>query len=188
MARRFISPDTPIGAVRRYFGLNQQELAWFLDVGKAIIGHIEAGRRDLSLALRQRLLPLSRHVPPTLPPLDEELLPAATPAPEAAPLAARRAECLAKAAQLRLLLLPLAARAWHASRWQQALPAVLAELPAPTTLEDEHALVDLRYWLQRKAQHFRPSHAARYHLLRLQAEALEAEAVALAALLPAGAE
>jgi len=187
MARRFISPDTPIGAVRRYFGLNQQELAWFLDVGKAIIGHIEAGRRDLSLALRQRLLPLSRHVPPAPLPLAEGL-PATAPAPEAAPLAARRAECLAKAAQLRLLLLPLAERAWHASRWQQALPAVLAELPPPTTLEEEHALVDLRYWLQRKAQHFRPSHAARYHLLRLQAEALEAEAASLAALLPLAAD
>jgi len=186
MARRYISPDTPIGAVRRYFGLKQQELAWFLDVGNAIIGHIEAGRRDLSLDLLHRLLPLARHLPtppPTVPPTDH--LPADAPVPEAAPLAARRAECLAKAAQLRGQLVPLAERAWYACRWQQALPAVQAELPANTP-EAKEATAALRPWLARKAETFRPEHAARYHLLRLQAEALEAEAAALAALLATG--
>ena len=63
MARRFISTDTAIGAVRRYFGLSQDELSWFLAVSKSIIGHIEAGRRSLTSELGLRLLPLTRHLP-----------------------------------------------------------------------------------------------------------------------------
>jgi len=187
MPRRYQSPgsSTAIGAVRHYFGLKQEELAWFLDVSKAIIGHIEAGRRAPSLGLLHRLLPLARHLPappPAAPPAGS--LPATAPAPEAAPLAARRAECLAKAAQLRCQLAPLAERAWYASRWQQALPAVLAELPAHTPEEQETTVV-LRPWLARKGEAFQPAHVARYHLLCLQAEALEAEAAALGALLQA---
>lgn len=187
MPRRYI-PDTAttVGAVRRYFGLRQEELAWFLDVGKAIIGHIEAGRRSPSLDLLHRLLPLARHLPTPLPAaLPTDHLPQTAPAPEAAPLAARRAECLAKATQLRLQLVPLAERAWYASRWQQALPTVLAELPAHTP-DAQATTAALRPWLARKGEDFRPAHAAHYYLLRLQAEALEAEAAALAALLAAG--
>ncbi|WP_046243237.1 hypothetical protein [Hymenobacter terrenus] len=184
MARRFISTDTPIGAVRRYFGLKQHELSLFLDVGKAIIGHIEAGRRDLSFTLRHRLWPLTRHLPatPILPP-DDEPLPATAPAPEAAPLAARRNYCRAKATVLRFELGKLTARAVYASRWQQVMPAVVADLAAPASPEDEDMNAAISRWVQTLARRFKPSHAARYHLLRLQAEAYETEAAALDALL-----
>ena len=185
MARRRISTTTPIGAVRRYFGLSQQELSMFLDVSKAIIGHIEAGRRDLSTTLHVRLLPLLKHLPatPLLRP-DHEPLPATAPAPEAAPLEYRRYYCLAKAATLRLELIKLTARAVHASRWQQALPAVLTDLAArATTPEDADMDSAVRNWLPTLARRFKPSHAAQHHLMRLQAEAFEIEAAALAALL-----
>ncbi|MBO2009446.1 hypothetical protein [Hymenobacter negativus] len=189
MTHRRLSTETPIGAVRRYFGLSQQELAMFLNVGKAIIGHIEAGRRDLTLALRLRLFPLLRHLPapPLLPP-DDEPLPATTPAPEAAPLAFRRKVCLHRAQGLRLELMKLTARAVYASRWQQALPTILADLEAAAALlppvpEDGDLNASIRRWLPSLARRFKPSHAAQYHLLRLQAEAYETEAAALAELL-----
>ena len=191
MSRRFIPTDTPIGGVRRYFGLSQQELSLFLDVGNALIGHIEAGRRDLTASLRGRLFPLSRHLP--APPLlvpDHEPLPATAPAPEAAPLEFRRQLCLYRAAGLRLKLGKLTAQAVYASRWQQALPAVLADLDAATAIVAPTASPDeadtkaaIRRWVQTLARKFKPSHAARYHLLRLQAEAYETEAAALAELL-----
>lgn len=189
MPHRRLSTETPIGAVRRYFGLSQQELALFMNVGRPIISHIEAGRRDLTLALRLRLLPLLKHLP--APPLlvpDEEPLPATAPAPEAAPLEFRRKLCLLRAQGLRLELRKLTARAAYASRWQQALPAVLADLEAAAALlppvpEEEDLGASIRRWLPSFARRFRPSHAAQYHLLRLQAEAYETEAAALAALL-----
>ena len=191
MARRRISTATPIGAVRRYFGLSQQEMSMFLDTGKAIIGHIEAGRRSLTTTLHLRLFPLSRHLPapPLLPP-DDEPLPATAPAPDAAPLEYRRKYCLHKAAGLRLELIKLTARAVYAGRWQQAMPAVLTDLDAAaavtattTTPEDRGMQAAIRSWVQTLARRFKPSHAAQYHLLRLQAEAYETEAAALAELL-----
>ncbi len=189
MPRRRISTDTPIGSVRRYFGLSQEELALFLDSGRAIISHIEAGRRDLTLALRFRLLPLLKHLPapPLLPP-DHEPLPATAPAPEAAPLEYRRKYCLHKAQGLRLDLLNLTARAVYASRWQQALPSILADLEAAAALlppvpEAEDLDASIRRWLPSFGRRFKPSHATQYHLLRLQAEAYETEAAALAELL-----
>jgi len=185
--RRFISTDSPMGAVRQYFGFTQQELAMFLDVSKAIIGHIEAGRRSLTLTLRARLLPLLRHLPPaaTIGRPDDEPLPATAPAPAAGPLDFRRRECLAQAAALRQQLLPLTARAVYASRWQQVLPTVLAEHATLNDPAEQEWAAVLRPWLERRSQQFRASHAAQYHLLRLRAEALEAEAAALAALLAA---
>jgi DNA-binding XRE family transcriptional regulator len=194
MPRRRLSTETPIGAVRRYFGLSQQELALFMEVGKAIIGHIEAGRRDLTAALRGRLFPLMRHLP--APPLlvpDNEPLPTTAPAPEAAPLEYRRKLCLHRAAGLRLELGKLTARAVYASRWQQALPTVLADLDAATAIMAPTASPDeadtraaIRRWVPALARRFKPSHAAQYHLLRLQAEAYETEAAALAELLAQG--
>lgn len=175
--------------MRRYFGLSQQELSLFLDVGKAIIGHIESGRRDLTLTLRLRLFPLTRHLPasPHIPP-DDELLPTMAPAPEVALLEYRRKYCLHKAQGLRLDLIKLTARAVYASRWQQALPTILADLEAAAALqppvpEDEDLNASIRRWLPALGRRFKPSHAAQYHLLRLQAEAYETEAAALAELL-----
>jgi DNA-binding XRE family transcriptional regulator len=168
--------------VRRYFGLDQTKLALFLEVSKALIGHIEAGRRGLSLSLRLRLLPLLRHLPegPIMRPADEALLPATAPAPETAVLEARRRYCVAKATILRAELYDLTVRAVHASRWQQALPDVLADLP---NREDQEMAPALANWLPTLARTFRPAQTAEWHLLRLQAEALETEAAALAGLL-----
>ncbi|MBF9222083.1 helix-turn-helix domain-containing protein [Hymenobacter ruricola] len=189
MPRQRISTETLIGAVRRHFGLSQQELSMILDVSKALIGHIEAGRRDLTSALHVRLFPLARHLPapPLLPP-DTEPLPATAPAPEAAPLEFRRKLCLHRAAGLRLELGKLTARAVYASRWQQALPTILADLEAAAALlppvpEEQDLGASIRRWLPSFARRFKPSHAAQYHLLRLQAEAYETEAAALAELL-----
>ncbi len=73
----------------------------------------------------------------------------------------------------------LAAQLEYARRWQAALPTLLAQA------QDERA----RTWLLRRqeqaAADLDADTAARYHLLRLRAEALEAEAAALAALLGA---
>ena len=160
----------------------------FLDVSNAIIGHIEAGRRDLTLMLRLRLLPLLKHLPapPLLVPGDEPL-PATAPAPDAAPLEFRRKVCLHKAQGLRLDLTKLTAKAVYASRWQQAMPTVLTDLDADavnaTSPEDADLRTAIRNWVQTLARKFKPSHAAQYHLLRLQAEAYETEAAALAELL-----
>ncbi|MCC2545604.1 hypothetical protein LJY25_04045 [Hymenobacter sp. BT175] len=182
--RRFISDSTPVGAVRRFFGLSQTELSLFLDVGKAIIGHVESGRRDLSLTLHHRLLPLLRHLPATPPERGGSLaLPATAPVPAPGPLEARRDQCRRQAVLLRWDMEPLVARAVYAARWQQALPTVLAELLAPDSGTDKAWLEDLRPWLERLPNRFRPQHAADYHLLRLRAEALEAEAAAIDALL-----
>lgn len=183
--RRSIPIDTPVGAVRQYFGLTQQQLAMFLDISKAFICHLETGRRDLSQALRLRLLTLSRHLPPaaTIGPPGDEPLPATAPAPAAGSLEHRRKECLAKAAALRLELMPLTARAVYASRWQQVLPAILAEHALLTAPAEQGWAGVLRPWLEGFARRFRPADTARHHLLRLQAEALETEAAALAELL-----
>jgi|GEM_PF-3531093 len=112
MAHRFISALTTLGAVRRYFGLNQKDMALVLGVGKAMIGHIEAGRRDLSFALRERLRPLfHRLTPPQLGEAGDEELPATATAPAPDPLLARRRFCQLKARVLRYQLRPLVAQA-----------------------------------------------------------------------------
>ncbi|TGE24561.1 XRE family transcriptional regulator [Hymenobacter aquaticus] len=184
-SRRRVLPTTPIGAVRHYFNLKQEELALILDVGKAIIGHIESGRRGLSMSLQQRLLPLLRHVPqPFGPYAEDEPLPAAAAAPDPEPLRQRHRICLLQAGQLRYQMRPLTARAVYASRWQAAIAAILAELPASTSFGEEDDQTPLRNWLRGRGRQFGPGRAAKWHLLRVRAEALEAEAAALALLLP----
>jgi hypothetical protein len=97
--------------------------------------------------------------------------------PAAAPLAARRDYCQHHAARLRRELAALTQTLDYAHRWQAALPALLAVAP------DERA----RAWLLRRqeqaAADLGADTAARYHLLRLRAEALEAEAAGLTELL-----
>jgi DNA-binding XRE family transcriptional regulator len=185
MARPAHYSDTLVGRVRRYFGIDQTKLALYLDVSKALVGHVEAGRRELSGTLFMRLLPLIRHLPAgVLARPHDEPLPDSAPAPEAAPLAARRRYCVAKATVLRFELGLLTARAVYAGRWQQALPDVLADLANPATRPDQDMAGSIADWVPTLGRAFRPAHAAQWHLLRLQAEALETEAAALAALLP----
>lgn len=171
---------TPLAQVRRYFSLDQPTLAAYLGVGAGMIGHVEAGRKASSPAMLLPLATLAAHLPsPTAPPDPED--PAAHLAPpDVAPLQARLAQCQHEAAKLRHQLKTIIQQLEVARRWQQALPPLLAQAPnAPA-----------RAWLLRRqeqaAADLDGETAARYHLLRLRAKALEAEATALAALLPAG--
>jgi len=191
MPRRAHFSDTLPALVRRYFGLQQAELADYLGVSPELVKHLEAGRRSLSAVVLARLLPLARLVPatPLAPEAEAEAAPAPPPGqPAAGPLAARLDYCQHHARRLRGALRPLLARATYAQRWQQALPTLLAEAPAadPTAPDPEGRARRAREWLQSQPTALSADELARYHLLRLQAEALEAEAAALAALLAAG--
>jgi DNA-binding XRE family transcriptional regulator len=195
--------DSTAGAVRRYFDLSQLELAGWLGLSKVNIGHLEAGRRGLGPATAEALAPLLRHLPPPGPaPTSLRLASAAgtspplalTP-PESAPLLARLDYCRHHARRLRRLLRPLEAQAAVAARWAAALPALRAALPPAPAAEPDAAtdwpawLNWFRHrWLSQRLTALPADQSARYHLLRLQAEALEAEAAALAALLSPGAD
>jgi len=175
--------------VRRYFGLHQRELAQYLGVSPELVKHIEAGRRPFTSRVLLRLNPLALHLPAT--PEPEYLAPAIEPltaAPDVAPLEARLDECLHYATRLRRELRQLAAPTRHAQRWQRVLPALLSAAPGAGPLADVAYEAHTRRWLlvrqERAAEDLDGAVAARYHLLRLRAEALEIEAAALVKLLP----
>lgn len=94
----------PSAQVRRHFGLDQATLADYLGMGAGMVGHLEAGRKALSLLATQRLLPLLQALPapgaPTAAP-DEDDPAAHLAPPDAAPLAARLDYCQHHAARLR---------------------------------------------------------------------------------------
>ncbi|MCC3156996.1 hypothetical protein LJ737_07090 [Hymenobacter sp. 15J16-1T3B] len=50
--------------VRAHFALTQSELARFVGVGRTLLAHAEAGRRNLPEAAFRRLLVLARQLPP----------------------------------------------------------------------------------------------------------------------------
>ena len=190
MARPSNFPDSRLAVLRQYLGLQQQELANFLGISRSLLANLEANRRGMSQAVFERLEPLLALLPESArltvlaAPVPPPTLPA-TPAPGL--LEARRDFCVWRAANLRYELRPLHARAAVAHRWQQALPALLAALPpAAPDPAPPGAWVRLTYprlLAEQCATAFTPDDAARHHLLRLQAEALETEAAALAALL-----
>jgi len=186
MSRRARYTDTLPATVRRYFGLQQVELADYLGVSPTLVKHVEAGRRGLSLVVLARLAPLARLVPEG-PPAPEIAVPLLPRQPAVGPLAARLDYCEHHAARLRRALRPLLARATYAQRWQQALPTLLAEAPAadPSAPNPEARARRAREWLESQPTALSADELAHYHLLRLQAEALEAEAAALAAPLAA---
>lgn len=196
MGRNTTSPTSTVGRVRTYFGIVQKDMAALLNVALSQINHVETGRRALSGPAFEQLRPLLAQVPASPAPLLTESAITATAVPDPKPLEARRDYCIWKAAQLRWAMRPLAKRATYAHRWQQAMPALLAALPAdPTTPEVLPPDVDNatraswlrtvypRLWLRLQLTELSPADAAQWHLLRLQAEAHEAEAAALAALL-----
>ncbi|WP_223649203.1 helix-turn-helix domain-containing protein [Hymenobacter psoromatis] len=175
MGRRSIPSTSLAATVRKYFGLTQTELGQLLHLTRGQVAHVEAGRHLFSPATEQPLLALAASLPVANEPAD----PAAHLAPpDAAPLAARLDYCQHHAAQLRREQAALTQEIEVARRWQQALPPLLAQAPD----------VPARAWLLRRqeqaAADLDGETAARYHLLRLRAEALEAEAAGLAALLP----
>jgi len=175
MPRAALRSTSPLAAVRRYFGLHQFELAAYLGSSPELAKHQEAGRRSLGAATTQRLLPLLQALPATPAPPAAPAAGLAPPAPE--PLLARLDYCRHHAARLRRELGKLEKTLEYARRWQAALPALLAQADArahPWLLRrQEQAAADLD-----------AEASAAYHLLRLRAEALEAEAAALMALLP----
>ncbi len=203
MPRLPVSLDSATAAIRQHFGLNQQEVAQWLGLSEATVGHLETGRRALSPAAAEALAPLVAQLPAPGAGAAAgalRLASAAAPAlalapPEAAPLAARLDYCQHHARRLRRELRPLEEKAAVAARWAVALPALRAALPPDPGPAHEPAdaaapewQVWFRHrWLARRPVALPPPLSARYHLLRLQAEALEAEAAALAALLPGGA-
>lgn len=188
MSRFAVPSNALVAVVRRYFGISQADMAGLLGISQGQLANIEAGRRGLSAAAQLRLDPLAALLPESEP--ATEALPESGPlpiAPTAAPLKARRDYCVWKARHLRWELRSLLPRVEVARRWQTALPALLAALPPaapdPAPPGEWLRLTYPRELAQLWATAFTSDDAARYHLLRLQAEALETEAAALAALL-----
>ena len=190
MARPSNFPDSRLAVMRQYLGLPQQELADFLGISRSMLANLEANRRAMSQAVHARAAPLLALVPKGALLLVlgiPEPPPALPVAPASGPLEARRDYCLWRAANLRYELRPLHQRAAVGRRWQTALPVLLAALspaaPDPAPPGDWSRFTYPRELAQLWATAFTADDAARYHLLRLQAEALETEAAALAALL-----
>lgn len=186
---------TLFARMRAYYGMTLRELATCLGISETLAHHYETGRRAPSRAVSERLAPFLAHMQPaaTDPPL-----PSTPPPGPLAPgtLEARRAACLYHAGNLRWHLRQLPEQARTAARWAQALPGLRAalppEAPAPpptASLEARREAIRLAYvrdFLTVQATALDPEALSRWHLLHLHAEALEAEAAALAALLGQG--
>ncbi|GAA4041653.1 hypothetical protein GCM10022409_29580 [Hymenobacter glaciei] len=186
MGRSAKFSNSLLGQVRAYYGLRQHELAALLGVADSLVGHIEAGRRALTLEVSERLAPFTQQMAEDTVPLP------ATPPPgpfDPGPLEARRAACLHEAANLRWAVRGLPGQASIAARWARALPGLRATLPPPIAAEETPATpeaVRLRYahaWLALRLLALPPEELARWHLADIRAAALEAEAAALAGLL-----
>ncbi|MBG8553638.1 helix-turn-helix domain-containing protein [Hymenobacter guriensis] len=117
-----------LSQIRAYYGLSQHALAEYLGIALSQVSHLEAGRRQPSLAVLDALAPLTQHMTAPQAPPDPDATPPAGPL-DAAPLEARRRHCRWRAANLRRELEPLAAQATVAARWAGALPGLLAGLP-----------------------------------------------------------
>ena len=194
MPRAYSPTDPLLTRLRRYFGLSQEELARYLGVSGPFLSRLETGQRAISPDVVEPLDALLRLLPATAPPADAPLGPVDLAAPDPAPLEARLDYCRHHAARLRRALRPLVAEAAYAARWRAALPALRATLPPDPGGEEPPApagpgrwaafLVWYRWrWLAERPTALAPADSARYHLLRLQAEALETEAAALVRLL-----
>ncbi|WP_022822904.1 helix-turn-helix transcriptional regulator [Hymenobacter norwichensis] len=59
MPRRSIPSTTLLAQVRKYYGLDQQELADYLRISRPYVADIEAGRRSLTSKILLRLNPLA---------------------------------------------------------------------------------------------------------------------------------
>ncbi|MBO0356497.1 hypothetical protein J0X19_00940 [Hymenobacter sp. BT186] len=190
MPRRAIPSTTLVAAVRKYFGLVQHELAAYLGVSPELVKHIEAGRRTLTGPVLLRLNSLAQLLPPDAPAQpaapEPDMPPPGAPAP--GPLEARLDYCQHHAGKLRRELRTLAAGQAQARRWQAVLPGLLRAPALPEVLLPAPDAHRARQWLLARQQQATAiltdaDTVARYHLLRLRADALETEAAALAELL-----
>lgn len=191
-------------AIRRHFGLSMQQLARYLGVSVGFVSHLEAGRKQLPLALADRLIHLSRLLPPPLgqgPPaallpdpwvtvaLSAGLLPPAATEPlDPEPLRRRLRDCRLQALVLSQRLAALHARAAALARRRQGLAQLRAAALPATPLEAAH----YTRWLAELAEDLaladpRPAAAATQRLLlAVRVGALQAEAEALARYVPGG--
>ena len=197
MPRNRAYSDRLLARVRRYFNIEQADLALYLGVSREAVAHAEAGRRSLNSTATEALRPLAMGVPDGLPLFIDNAAATAEPVPAAPlpafePLDARRDYCQHHAHQTRRALRAYAARAQYAARWRAALPALLATLPpAPDTPSADPTYAELhaawrRGWLLGQPTELTPAEIAEWHLLRVRADALEGEAAALAAIIAAG--
>jgi len=192
--------DSWLSHLCAHFGLKAYDIAYYLGVDAGQLSRMGTGQRPLNPAAAEALAPLVAALPPPDTPTPgalrlasaaAPLAPALAP-PEAAPLEARLDYCQHHARRARRQLAPLQAQAAAAARWAAALPALRAALlpdPGPSAQPDPATdwpawLIWHRHrWLDQRPTALPPDLSARYHLLRLRAEVLEAEAAALAALL-----
>jgi transcriptional regulator with XRE-family HTH domain len=189
--------DPLLTRLRRYFGISQEELARYLGVSGPQLSRLETGQRGFAADVAEPLDALLQLLPATAPPADAAPGPDDLAAPDPVPLEARLDYCRHHARRLRRVLRPLEDQAVCAARWRAALPVLRAGLPPDPDDEPPPVsagavpvgrwaafLVWYRWrWLEERPTALPPDQAARYHLLRLQAEALETEADALARLL-----
>jgi len=193
MSRPVLS-TTIVAAVRAYFGLTQDDLAQYLGVSRAAVSHAEAGRRHFGTAVWLRLLPLAELLPPDAPApglpaaLAAPQLPPGPPAALAEPPVRRRLRhCAHEAQQLRHTLESRYAAGQQARRWQQALPGLLALLPA-TPAADSRWQQRQRRWLAthsaEMADKLDAASLTDYQLLALRLHYLEQEAAELRRWLP----
>jgi transcriptional regulator with XRE-family HTH domain len=191
MPRQSRFSNNLVQELRRYFGLPQRELASYLGVSEAFVGHLEAGRKAITHRIMEALMSLTRHLPAEG---AGAIMPGAWPALPAdpAPLLARLDYCQHHARRLRRLLRSFETQAAVAARWAAALPTLRAALPPDPgpAAEPDPATSWLAWlawyrhrWLDQRPTALTPDQSARYHLLRLQAEALETETAALRELL-----
>jgi transcriptional regulator with XRE-family HTH domain len=185
--------DSLLTRVRHYFGISQEELARYLGVSGSLLSLLESGQRAFSPEVAEQVAVLEQQLLPANTPL----APADLAAPDPASLEARLDYCRHHTRRLRRALRPLEAQTAYATRWRVALPALRATLPPdPGGEEPPVATGPGRWtaflgwyrwrWLEQRPTALSPAEAARYHLLRLQAEALETEAAALVVLLQGG--
>jgi len=187
MPRRAPDSQNLIARLRAWFGLRQEDVAFYAGVSPELVQAAERGRRSLTRNLLLGLLPLLQQLPPPpeppvpAPPAPPTLAPG-TSAPDAATLDFRRRVCRQQAGRLRTQAGKLAARALVAEHWAQALPALLAAYPAPVNPTDPDDTLLHAGIIRRLHHHARPLPAedvTRWHLLQARIVALEAEAAAL---------
>jgi transcriptional regulator with XRE-family HTH domain len=200
-----IPSNTLEAAVRRHFGLAQAELARYLGVSAGLVAHLEAGRRQASPLLFQRLERLAALLPPptgagpvapvfravvvptAVAPLTPELPPYVVLAPR--PVQVRQRQVKSQAAGLRWALHRADKRMGLQSRREWGLALLQTALPTSALPAAEQARLD--HWLQVLAADVAatalgPVALTKHALMVVRVLALDAEAATLALLLTAG--
>ncbi|RTQ46816.1 XRE family transcriptional regulator [Hymenobacter gummosus] len=191
MARGARFSDSLLQRIRRYFGLDQHEMAMWLGLTQPQLSRYESGDRAMPIEVDMDLEPWRVQLPAE---------PLTTPAygpPQRGPLEARLNYCQHHARRLRWQLRPLEEQAVLAARLAAALPHLRAALPPdpgpeanPDPVTDWPGVLNQHRhrWLSHRRTTLLPGQSAQYQLWRLQAEALETEAAALRELLKTAVE